>query len=174
MSYHCLEAFKLYIEVVALLFSEGVTHLLLSWFNKKHKNDVHVLTFGGCKIYLMFVIHVSQARYYVDEVKDKTGKDIDVSTWEKEYVEDLPEQENGFVFWSSANRNIIWSFSLLSFCFSVLKLDICNEKLVIALQHYKLKPVSAPSFVEKRTYSSYLCPKISVAFDLFTQIKKIW
>lgn len=37
-----------------------------------------------------------QARYYVDEVKDKSGKDIDVSSWEQEYVEDLPEQENGY------------------------------------------------------------------------------
>jgi sentrin-specific protease 1 len=46
----------------------------------------------------MFVIHVSQARYFVDEVKDKTGKDIDVSTWDREFVDDLPEQENGFVF----------------------------------------------------------------------------
>lgn len=49
-------------------------------------------------MYLMFVICVSQARYFVDEVKDKTGKDIDVSMWEKEFVDDLPEQENGFVF----------------------------------------------------------------------------
>lgn len=46
----------------------------------------------------MFIVDVSQARYFVDEVKDKTGKDIDVSSWEKEFVEDLPEQENGFVF----------------------------------------------------------------------------
>lgn len=46
----------------------------------------------------MFIIDV-QARYFVDEVKDKTGKDVDVSSWEKEFVEDLPEQENGFVFY---------------------------------------------------------------------------
>lgn len=45
----------------------------------------------------MFIINVSQARYFVDEVKDKSGEDIDVSSWEKEFVEDLPEQENGFV-----------------------------------------------------------------------------
>lgn len=45
----------------------------------------------------MFIINVSQARYFVDEVKYKSGEDIDVSSWEKEFVEDLPEQENGFV-----------------------------------------------------------------------------
>ncbi|KAK4487780.1 hypothetical protein RD792_005536 [Penstemon davidsonii] len=36
------------------------------------------------------------ARYYVDEVKDKTGKDIDVSSWKQEFVKDLPNQENGY------------------------------------------------------------------------------
>lgn len=36
------------------------------------------------------------ARYFIDEVKDKNGKDIDVSSWKLEFVEDLPEQENGF------------------------------------------------------------------------------
>lgn len=47
---------------------------------------------------LIFIIDVYQASYFVDEVKDKTGKNIDVSSWEKEFVEDLPEQQNGFVF----------------------------------------------------------------------------
>lgn len=31
----------------------------------------------------------------MDEVKDKSGKEIDVSSWKQEFVEDLPEQENG-------------------------------------------------------------------------------
>ncbi|KAL0388791.1 UNVERIFIED_CONTAM: Ubiquitin-like-specific protease ESD4 [Sesamum radiatum] len=35
-------------------------------------------------------------RYFVDEVKDKCGKDINVSSWEQEFVTDLPEQANGF------------------------------------------------------------------------------
>ncbi|KAL9410313.1 hypothetical protein AB3S75_044139 [Citrus x aurantiifolia] len=36
------------------------------------------------------------ARYFVEEVRDKCGKDIDVSDWEQEFVLDLPEQANGF------------------------------------------------------------------------------
>lgn len=36
------------------------------------------------------------ARYFAEEVKDKGGKNIDLSSWEREYVEDLPEQMNGF------------------------------------------------------------------------------
>lgn len=38
-----------------------------------------------------------QARYIMDEVKDKSGKEIDVSSWKQEFVRDLPEQENGYV-----------------------------------------------------------------------------
>lgn len=38
-----------------------------------------------------------QARYFVDEVKDKSSKEIDVSSWKQEYVEDLPAQKNGCV-----------------------------------------------------------------------------
>lgn len=52
--------------------------------------------------FLIFIIDVYQASYIVDEVKDKTGKDMDISSWEKEFVEDLPEQQNGFVFLSFA------------------------------------------------------------------------
>ena len=37
---------------------------------------------------------VCQAKYYVEEVKDKSGKDLDISDWEHEYVADLPEQSN--------------------------------------------------------------------------------
>lgn len=33
----------------------------------------------------------------MDEVKDKSGKDIDVRSWKQENVEDLPEQKNGCV-----------------------------------------------------------------------------
>ncbi|CAK7333207.1 unnamed protein product [Dovyalis caffra] len=36
------------------------------------------------------------AKYYTEEVRDKSKKDIDVSNWEHEFVEDLPEQENGY------------------------------------------------------------------------------
>uniref|UniRef100_A0A1J3CWA8 Putative ubiquitin-like-specific protease 1B n=1 Tax=Noccaea caerulescens TaxID=107243 RepID=A0A1J3CWA8_NOCCA len=36
------------------------------------------------------------AKYLVDEVKDKNGKNIDVSSWDMEYVKDLPRQLNGY------------------------------------------------------------------------------
>ncbi|XP_077217756.1 ubiquitin-like-specific protease ESD4 [Tasmannia lanceolata] len=36
------------------------------------------------------------ARYLVDEVKDKNGKDFNISSWKQEFVNDLPEQLNGW------------------------------------------------------------------------------
>ncbi|XP_010548957.1 PREDICTED: ubiquitin-like-specific protease ESD4 [Tarenaya hassleriana] len=36
------------------------------------------------------------AKYLVDEGKDKSGKEIDISSWETEFVEDLPQQHNGY------------------------------------------------------------------------------
>lgn len=45
----------------------------------------------------MLLIWFFQARYFVEEVRDKCGKDIDVSDWEQEFVLDLPEQANGCV-----------------------------------------------------------------------------
>ena len=39
-----------------------------------------------------------QARYFVDEVQDKNGTDVDINSWEKEFVEDLPEQKNGYAY----------------------------------------------------------------------------
>ena len=36
-----------------------------------------------------------QSRYFMDEIKDKSGQEIDVRSWDVEFVEDLPEQQNG-------------------------------------------------------------------------------
>jgi hypothetical protein len=37
-----------------------------------------------------------QARYLVDEVKDKSGQQIDALSWKQEGVQNLPLQENGY------------------------------------------------------------------------------
>lgn len=39
-----------------------------------------------------------QAKYLGDEAKEKSGKNIDVSSWGMEFVEDIPQQQNGYVF----------------------------------------------------------------------------
>lgn len=57
-----------------------------------------------------------QARYFVDEVKDKSEiDDIDLSWWKREYVQDLPGQKNGYVFTNKMSKlmsaNILSSYT---------------------------------------------------------------
>ncbi|KAK7387910.1 hypothetical protein VNO78_22708 [Psophocarpus tetragonolobus] len=67
-------------------------HWCLAVINKKDKKFQYLDSLRGVDRHVMKVL----AGYIVDEIKDKTGKDIDVSSWEKEFVEDLPEQQNGY------------------------------------------------------------------------------
>ncbi|CAK9328988.1 unnamed protein product [Citrullus colocynthis] len=67
-------------------------HWCLAVINKKEKKFQYLDSLKGMDSHVLKTL----ARYFVDEVKDKSGKDIDVSSWAQEFVEDLPEQENGF------------------------------------------------------------------------------
>ncbi|KAK2358282.1 Ulp1 peptidase [Trifolium repens] len=67
-------------------------HWCLAVINKKEKKLQYLDSLKGIDTQVLEVL----ARYFVDEVKDKTGEDIDISSWEKEFVEDLPGQKNGY------------------------------------------------------------------------------
>ncbi|XP_071937784.1 ubiquitin-like-specific protease ESD4 [Coffea arabica] len=67
-------------------------HWCLAVINKKDEKFQYLDSLGGVDSQVIKVL----ARYIVDEVKDKCGKGIDVSSWQQEFVADLPEQENGF------------------------------------------------------------------------------
>ena len=63
----------------------------------RQRGSLHTSFWHLCKTSLILVV-MCQAKYFVEEVRDKSGEDIDISSWEREYVEDLPAQENGCVF----------------------------------------------------------------------------
>ncbi|KAL5541864.1 hypothetical protein UlMin_009574 [Ulmus minor] len=67
-------------------------HWCLAVINKKDQKFQYLDSLKGGDRQVMKVL----PRYYVDEVKDKSGREIDVSSWEHEFVQDLPEQKNGF------------------------------------------------------------------------------
>ncbi|KAK4380035.1 hypothetical protein RND71_001897 [Anisodus tanguticus] len=67
-------------------------HWCLAVINKKDEKFQYLDSLGGRDNQVLRVL----ARYFTDEVKDKTGKDIDVSSWKLEFVEDIPVQQNGF------------------------------------------------------------------------------
>ncbi|KAH7844628.1 hypothetical protein Vadar_030093 [Vaccinium darrowii] len=67
-------------------------HWCLAVINVKDQKFQYLDSLGGFDTHVLKVL----ARYFVDEVKDKSGDHIDVGSWKQEFVEDLPEQENGW------------------------------------------------------------------------------
>lgn len=86
LGYHLVDCDKIFIPV------HKEIHWCLAVINKKDQKFQYLDSLGGTDSQCLSIL----AKYYVDEVKGKTGQDIDVSKWEKEFVRDLPTQENGY------------------------------------------------------------------------------
>ncbi|KAK1408652.1 hypothetical protein QVD17_40618 [Tagetes erecta] len=86
LGYSLLECDKIFVPV------HKEIHWCLAVINKKEEKFQYLDSLGGIDRQVMRVL----AKYFVDEVKDKNGEDIDVTSWQQEYVTDLPNQENGF------------------------------------------------------------------------------
>ncbi|CAA0834822.1 Ubiquitin-like-specific protease ESD4 [Striga hermonthica] len=86
LGYHLLDCEKIFVPI------HQVAHWCLAIINNKDKKFEYLDSLKGFDSQVMSAL----SRYYVDEVKDKIGKDIDVSSWEQVFVTNLPEQENGF------------------------------------------------------------------------------
>ncbi|KAI3713766.1 hypothetical protein L1987_72352 [Smallanthus sonchifolius] len=86
LGYSLLECDKIFVPVHKQI------HWCLAVIDKKEEKIQYLDSLGGIDKQVMRVL----ARYIVDEVKDKNGEDIDVTSWQQEYVTDLPNQENGF------------------------------------------------------------------------------
>ncbi|KAJ6852668.1 putative ubiquitin-like-specific protease 1B [Iris pallida] len=67
-------------------------HWCLAIINVKDKKFQYLDSLGGMDKMALRVL----ARYLVDEVSDKSNKQIDTTLWGKETIEDLPLQENGW------------------------------------------------------------------------------
>ncbi|CAI0466745.1 unnamed protein product [Linum tenue] len=67
-------------------------HWCLAIINKRDRKFQYLDSLKGRDLHVL----KNLARYYVDEVKDKSKVDIDLSEWEYEFPEDLPEQLNGY------------------------------------------------------------------------------
>ncbi|KAK4433915.1 Ubiquitin-like-specific protease ESD4 [Sesamum alatum] len=86
LGYSILDCEKIFVPI------HKEVHWCLAIINKRDKKFQYLDSFKGVDNQVMNAL----ARYYVDEVKDKSGEDIDVSSWEEEFVTNLPEQTNGF------------------------------------------------------------------------------
>ncbi|XP_038719206.1 ubiquitin-like-specific protease ESD4 [Tripterygium wilfordii] len=86
LGYGLIECDKIFVPI------HKEIHWCLAIINKKDKKFQYLDSLGGKDRNVLRVL----AKYFVEEVKDKSGLDVDVSSWEQQFVEDLPEQENGF------------------------------------------------------------------------------
>ncbi|GMH20049.1 hypothetical protein Nepgr_021890 [Nepenthes gracilis] len=85
LGYGLIECDKIFVPI------HHEVHWCLAVINKKDEKFQYLDSLKGRDTRVLKVL----ANYYIDEVKDKNAQDIDVSSWEHEYVEDLPVQENG-------------------------------------------------------------------------------
>ncbi|KAK9288513.1 hypothetical protein L1049_016972 [Liquidambar formosana] len=86
LGYSLIECDKIFVPI------HKEVHWCLAVINKKEEKFQYLDSLRGTDSQVLKVL----ARYFMDEVKDKNGNDIDVSSWKQEFVEDLPEQENGW------------------------------------------------------------------------------
>ncbi|KAL7597518.1 hypothetical protein Lser_V15G22911 [Lactuca serriola] len=86
LGYGLLECDKIFVPI------HKEIHWCLAVINKKEEKFQYLDSLGGADKKVMKML----ATYITDEVKDKTGKNIDVSCWKQEFVTDLPNQENGY------------------------------------------------------------------------------
>ncbi|KAJ6828393.1 putative ubiquitin-like-specific protease 1B [Iris pallida] len=67
-------------------------HWCLAVINIKDKTFQYLDSLGGVDTTVLEVL----ARYFMDEVKDKSDKQIDISSWKQQNVDNLPMQKNVF------------------------------------------------------------------------------
>ncbi|KAM3292077.1 hypothetical protein ACQJBY_036163 [Aegilops geniculata] len=86
LGYELIECDKIFVPV------HQNVHWCLAIINMKAKTVQYLDSLGGddLRVYEML------ARYIVDEVKDKSDKEIDISSWTKESIDCIPLQENGW------------------------------------------------------------------------------
>ncbi|CAN6913161.1 unnamed protein product [Brassica oleracea] len=67
-------------------------HWTLAVINNRDRKFLYLDSLNGVDSKILNAL----AKYLGDEAKEKSGKDIDVSSWDMEFVEDLPQQQNGY------------------------------------------------------------------------------
>ncbi|XP_026655903.2 ubiquitin-like-specific protease ESD4 isoform X2 [Phoenix dactylifera] len=67
-------------------------HWCLAIINVKDKKFQYLDSLGGMDMTVLRVL----ARYFMDEVKDKSGKELSTQSWKQEAVDNLPLQKNGW------------------------------------------------------------------------------
>ncbi|CAA7406048.1 unnamed protein product [Spirodela intermedia] len=86
LGYGLIECDKIFVPI------HKEIHWCMAVIDMKDEKLIYLDSLGGWDDYVLQVL----ARYIVDEVKDKTNKIIDVTSWKLGAVDHLPLQENGW------------------------------------------------------------------------------
>ncbi|KAF8077457.1 hypothetical protein N665_1035s0018 [Sinapis alba] len=86
LGYHLIDCDKIFIPIHMNI------HWTLAVINIKDRKFQYLDSFKGREPRILDAM----ARYFADEVRDKSEVEVDVSHWRQEFVQDLPEQSNGF------------------------------------------------------------------------------
>ncbi|KAJ0244372.1 Ubiquitin-like-specific protease 1A [Hirschfeldia incana] len=86
LGYHLIDCDKIFIPIHMNI------HWTLAVINIKERKFQYLDSFKGREPKILDAL----ARYFADEVRDKNEVDVDVTQWRQEFVQDLPEQRNGF------------------------------------------------------------------------------
>nr|VDC82822.1 unnamed protein product [Brassica rapa] len=78
-------------DMIFVPIHRGV-HWTLAVINIRDRKFLYLDSLNGVDSKILNAL----AKYLGDEAKEKSGKDIDVSSWDMEFVEDLPQQQNGY------------------------------------------------------------------------------
>ncbi|KQK04269.1 hypothetical protein BRADI_2g12720v3 [Brachypodium distachyon] len=86
LGYNLIDCDKIFVPI------HKDVHWCLAVINIKEKKFQYLDSLGYMDMKALRIL----AKYLVDEVKDKSGKQIDVHAWKQEGVQNLPLQENGW------------------------------------------------------------------------------
>lgn len=86
LGYNLIDCDKIFVPI------HKEVHWCLAVINIRDKKFQYLDSLGSMDMKALKIL----ARYLVDEVKDKSGKQIDVVSWKQEGVQNLPLQENGW------------------------------------------------------------------------------
>ncbi|XP_006650065.1 putative ubiquitin-like-specific protease 1B [Oryza brachyantha] len=86
LGYELIECDKIFVPV------HKDVHWCLAIINMKEKTFQYLDSLGGCDCHVSRVL----ARYIAEEVKDKSNKEIDISSWHEDSVGYIPLQQNGW------------------------------------------------------------------------------
>ncbi|CAO2173732.1 unnamed protein product [Urochloa humidicola] len=86
LGYSLIECDKIFVPI------HKEVHWCLAVINIRDKKFQYLDSLGSMDVKVLRTL----ARYFVDEVKDKNGQQIDALSWKQEGVKNLPLQENGW------------------------------------------------------------------------------